>query len=71
MQKLSNIDYSNKTNLETINSLPEVTITNINGDSCYENGQYIISGTVSDTSNLESAYSNVEISFSLSESTGL
>ena len=71
LQTLSNIDYSNKTNLETINSLPEVTIKNINGDSCYENGQYIISGTISDTSNLESAYSNVEIPFSLPESTGL
>ena len=71
LQTLTNIDYSNKTNLETINSLPEVTITRINGDSCYENGQYIISGTVSDTSNLKAAYSNVEIPFSSPESTGL
>ena len=71
MQTLSNIDYSNKTNLETINSLPEVTITSINGDSCYENGQYIITGTISDTSNLETEYSNVEIPFSTPESTGL
>ena len=71
MQTLSNIDYSNKTHLEKINSLPEVTITSINGDSCYENGQYIITGTISNTSNLETEYSNVEIPFSTPESTGL
>ena len=68
---MNNIDFTNKDNLQKINSLPQVTIDNINGDSCSENGQYIITGEISDISNLDDKYSNVEIQFSLPESTGL
>ena len=38
----NSIDYSIKTNLEKVNALPIVNITNINGDKCEENGQYNI-----------------------------
>ena len=68
---LNNIDFTNKSNLQKINSLPQVTINNINGDSCFKNGQYIITGEISDISNLDNKYSNIEIQFSLPESTGL
>ena len=68
---LNNIDFTNKSNLQKINSLPQVTINNINGDSCFKNGQYIITGEISDISNLDNKYSNIEIPFSLPESTGL
>ena len=71
ISKTNNIDYSNKDYLGKINSLPEVTIKEINGDTCSENGQYNISGNISDTSNLETQYSNIEISFSSPESIGL
>jgi len=67
----STIDYSNKDNLQKINNLPEVTIDSINGDSCSENGQFKITGTISDVSNLEDSYSNVEITLSSPESIGL
>ena len=65
------VDYSNKNNLEKIDSLPEVTINNINGDTCSENGQYIISGNITESSNLKNKYSNIEIIFSSPVSSGL
>ena len=67
----STLHYSNKDNLQKINGLPEVTIDSINGDTCSENGQYNITGTISDVSNLEDIYTNVEITLSSPESTGL
>ena len=71
LSTISNIDYSNLANLEKIDSLPEVTINNINGDTCSEDGQYIISGEINDISNINNKYSNVEITFSSPESSGL
>ena len=38
----NSIDYSIKANLEKVNDLPIVNVTNINGDKCEENGQYNI-----------------------------
>ena len=67
----STIDYSNKDNLQKLNDLPVVTIKSINGDTCSEDGQFNITGTISDISNLEDSYSNVEIMLSSPESTGL
>jgi len=65
------IDFSDKSNLEKLNSLPVITINNINGDSCSENGQYTITGKCPENSNIKDTYSDVEIYFSLPESTGL
>jgi len=67
------IDYSNKNNLEKINDLPVINITNINGDTCPENGQYIINAKVVEDKNnqLKNKYNNVEIRFSMPESSGL
>ena len=67
----STIDYSNKDNLQKLNDLPVVTIKSINGETCPEDGQFNITGTISDISNLEDSYSNVEIMLSSPESTGL
>ena len=65
------IDYSNLAFLEKINALPQVYINNINGDSCAENGQYIIYGNISDDSEVEAYYSDIEIIISSTESKGL
>lgn len=67
----NNIDYSQKENLKNINGLPEVNIENINVNTCFQNGQYIIEGEISDTSKLESKYSNVEIIISNPETTDI
>lgn len=55
------IDYSNLDLLKKINTLPLVDVEQINGDSCIEIGQYIIYGKISDTSEVEEYYSDVEI----------
>ena len=67
----NNVDYTKIENLKKINDLPNVNIKNINGESCSNNGQYIINGEISDTSNVEEEYSNVKILLSSTESIGL
>ena len=69
----NSIDYSNLNNLKSLNNLPIINITNINGDSCGENGQYIIIGERIDKTKgvLDNKYNNIEIRFSFPESSGL
>ena len=69
----NNIDYSNLNNLKSLDNLAIINITNINGDSCGENGQYIITGERIDKTKgiLDKTYKNVEIRFSFPESSGL
>ena len=69
----NSIDYSIKANLEKVNDLPIVNVTNINGDKCEENGQYNILAKLVDKNNqnLNNKYNNVEIRFSMPESSGL
>ena len=65
------LDYSNLENLKGIDSLPTATITNINGTTCFDDGQYIVTATLNKNENLGSNYSNVNLSFSVPESRGL
>ena len=69
----NNIDYSKRDNLKIINELPVINITNINGDTSAENGQYNISAKIVEQKNnkLRNKYDNVEIKFSMPESSGL
>ena len=70
----SKTNYTNITNLEKTSDFPVVNITNINGDTCKENGQYIITAEIVENSNninLKNQYENVEIRFSMPESSGL
>ena len=64
-----NKDYSKLENLESIDKLPNVTITSIDGSNCENNGEYIIKGNF-DNGILEDA-SNVEIPFGYPDSSGL
>ena len=52
-------------------SFLEIYIISINGETCSNNGQYIIYGIISDTSNVEEKYSNINIFLSSTESIGL
>ena len=52
-----------------MNELPQVDINNIDGNTCSENGQYIIYGNISSISNVEALYSDIEILISSTEST--
>ena len=65
------IDYTNIENLKKLGELPNVNIISINGESCSTNGQYIIYGLISDTSNVEEKYSNINIFMSSTNSIGL
>ena len=67
------IDYTNINNLKAIDNLPIVNITNINGDTCSENGQYIITAKYANNknNNLKNKYNNVVIRFDSPESSGL
>ena len=67
----NNIDYSNIENLRKISELPNVNINNINGESCSNNGQYIIYGEISDISKVEEKYSNINLLLSSTKSIGL
>ena len=64
-----NKDYSKLENVESIDKLPNVTITSIDGSNCENNGEYIIKGNF-DNGILEDA-SNVEIPFGYPDSSGL
>jgi len=68
-----NIDYSNLVNLQKIDELPVVNITNITGDTCTENGQYIITAKIVEqkTNTLKNKYQNVEMRLSIPESSAL
>ena len=68
-----NIDYSNLVNLQKIDELPVVNITNINGGTCAENGQYIITAKIVEQKNntLKNKYQNVEMRLSIPESSSL
>jgi hypothetical protein len=67
------IDYSNLVNLQKIDELPVVNITNINGGTCAENGQYIIIAKIVEqkTNTLKNKYQNVEMRLSIPESSSL
>ena len=65
----NNIDFTNIENLKIMNELPQVDINNIDGNTCSENGQYIIYGNISSISNVEALYSDIEILISSTEST--
>ena len=65
------IDYTNIENLKKLGELPNVNIISINGESCSTNGQYIIYGLISDASNVEEKYSNINIFMSSTNSIGL
>jgi hypothetical protein len=67
----NNIDYSNIENLRKISELPNVNINSINGESCSNNGQYIIYGEISDISKVEEKYSNINLLLSSTNSIGL
>ena len=67
----NNIDFTNIENLKIMNELPQVDINNIDGNTCSENGQYIIYGNISSISNVEALYSDIEILISSTESTSL
>lgn len=67
----NNIDYTNIENLKKINDLTNVNIKNINGESCSNNGQYIIYGEISDTSNVEEKYSDIKILLTSTQSIDL
>ena len=67
----NNIDFTNIENLKIMNELPQVDINSIDGNTCSENGQYIIYGNISSVSNVEILYSDIEILISSTESTSL
>ena len=64
------IDYSNLQNLKAIDSLPSATITNINGSTCFTDGQYIVTATLDKNENLKTQYYNATLRFSVPESSG-
>ena len=45
--------YSVLENLENIDNLPNLAINEINGDTCFTNGQYKIKATLDKNENLE------------------
>ena len=57
--------------MRKISELPNVNINNINGESCSNNGQYIIYGEISDISKVEEKYSNINLLLSSTKSIGL
>ena len=65
------LDYSLLQNLQNIDNLPNLVINEINGDTCFTNGQYIVKATLDKNENLEDKYSNVTLRMSVPESNGL
>ena len=63
-------DLSQKANLETIDSLPVVTVTNLTSNNCSSNGSYVITATSDKELNFTSK-SNITIPFSSPDSEGL
>ena len=63
-------DLSKKSNLETIDSLPVVTVTNLTSNNCSSNGSYVITATSDKELNFTSK-SNITIPFSSPDSEGL
>ena len=57
--------------MRKISDLPNVNSNSINGESCINNGQYIIYGDISDVSKVEEKYSNINIFLSSTNSIGL
>ena len=66
-----NIDFFDLNVLKEINNLPYINITHINGESCINNGQYIIYGNISNASAIEEKYLNIKILMSSSKSQGV
>ena len=62
------IDYSIKTNLEKLDSLPSIKITDFNGDECDTSGKFTIEGDITGT--LSNA-NNIIIQLSNPDSSGL
>jgi len=62
------IDYTLKTNLEKLDSLPSINITDFDGDECDTSGQWTITGDITGT--LSSA-DNITIQLSNPDSSGL
>jgi hypothetical protein len=65
------IDYSDPENLDKIQNLYEVIIKEINGDNCTNNGQLIMYGETTSNESLNQYYRDVDIEFSLPDSSGL
>ena len=65
------LDYSLLQNLENIDNLPNLAINEINGDTCFTNGQYTVKATLDKNENLENKYYNVTLRMSIPESNGL
>ena len=63
-------NYSDLNTLKTIDSLPRLTIENIDGENCEENGTYTIKATIDGEGELEDT-KNVIIPFSSTDSSGL
>ena len=63
------IDFSNIDNLTKADELPVINITHIDGDTCGENGHYIITAKIVEDKNdkLLNKYNHIYISFSLPE----
>ena len=61
------LDYSNRDNLDIINTLPIVTINYINYFKCNDNGNFSIVG-IAEGKGILKKYSNVEIQFSYPDS---
>ena len=63
--------YSVLENLENIGNLPILVINEINGNTCFTNGQYTVKATLDKNENLENKYYNVTLRMSIPESNGL
>ena len=66
-----NIDYSILQNLKNIDNIPIAQIHFINADSCPKEGEFKINATLNQIGNLKNEYSDVEIKFSLPETSGI
>ena len=63
-------DYSNKTNLDKIDDLPKINITNITGYNCSSEGKFIIMGKVISGA-LSEKYQNFNITLDNPDSKGI
>ena len=63
-------DYSNKTNLDKIDDLPKINITNITGYNCSSEGKFIIMGKVINGT-LSEKYQNFNITLDNPDSKGI
>ena len=64
------LDYSNRDNLDIINTIPTINITNINQFNCNEDGNFIIFGKFENKKSSKKI-DNVEIQFSYPDSSSI